>query len=56
MDSINPQENMQLIFESANKIIKKLRTKIDRKNFCLENSKCIYIIYRFVYNQDRTRL
>ena len=37
----------------ALEIIRKLRTKEDRQNFCRENSKPIYIIFRLVCSDER---
>ena len=42
MDNLNDDEmEQQMITVPAVNIIKKLRTKVDRQNFCRENSKII---------------
>ena len=50
MDNINEQEiQQQMITVPAVEVIKRLRTKVDRQNFCRENSKQFYLKYRLVY-------
>ena len=57
MDNMDNEENApRTITVPAVEIIKKLRTKIDRQNFCRENSKFCYIIYRLVYTDLRARI
>jgi len=44
MEDINSNDEERLIKIPATEIIKKLRTKEDRRNFCIENSKKYIIL------------
>ena len=54
MEEINIDNgNERMIRVPAIEIIRKLRTKEDRQNFCRENSKPTYIIFRLVCPDER---
>ena len=54
MEEINIDNgNERMIRVPAIEIIRKLRTKEDRQNFCRENSKPTYIIFRLVFPDER---
>lgn len=49
MEEIEANEPRQRVIKiPATEIMRKLRTKIDRENFCRENSKNFYFIFRLV--------
>ncbi len=49
-------DNMNTIKIPAIEVIRKLRTREDRQNFCRENSKLIIFMFRLVYPIKRTRI
>ena len=55
MEEINIDNgNERMVKIPAVEIIRKLKTKEDRQNFCRENSKPTYIIFRLVCSDERT--
>lgn len=57
MEEINiGDDNMRTIKIPAIEVIRKLRTREDRQNFCRENSKLIIFMFRLVYPIKRTRI
>ena len=48
--NIIPQ-NANKIIVKATEIIKKFRSYHDRESFCRENSKRIYLIFRFLFSE-----
>ena len=57
MEEINiGDDNMITIKIPAIEVIRKLRTREGRQNFCRENSKLIIFMFRLVYPIKRTRI
>jgi len=57
MDDANDEEiRTRLVSVPAIEIIRKLKNKIDRQNFCRENSKNHLFNFRLVYPHKRARL
>ena len=50
MEDLNEEQiGPQMVTVPAIEILRKLKTKIDRQNFCRENSKNINLIFRLVH-------
>ena len=57
MEDLNEEQiGPQMVTVPAIEIIRKLKTKIDRQNFCRENSKNINLIFRLVHTYKWARI